>query len=98
MKLSFLAPAEAELAEAVTYYNYQRVGLGDEFLVDLLGVIDRIQRYPHAWPHIAQKVRRCRLRRFPYGVLYHLRDHEIFVVAVAHMHRKPMYWRERLDG
>jgi Plasmid stabilisation system protein. len=98
MNVSFLAAAEAELAEAVQYYNQQRTGLGGEFLVELLTVIEHIRRYPQAWPPMAQDLRRCRMRRFPYGVLYQPRDSEIIVVAIGHMHRKPMYWRDRLSS
>jgi hypothetical protein len=43
-------------------------------------------------------VRRCRLRRFPYGVIYHADEMEILVVAVAHAHRRPDYWRDRISS
>ena len=44
-----------------------------------------------------QKImRRCLLKRFPYGVIYHLDEQEILVIAIAHLHRKPEFWRNRL--
>jgi mRNA-degrading endonuclease RelE of RelBE toxin-antitoxin system len=41
-------------------------------------------------------VRRCRLRRFPYGLIYAIDRGDILIVAVAHAHRRPDYWRDRM--
>jgi mRNA-degrading endonuclease RelE of RelBE toxin-antitoxin system len=41
-------------------------------------------------------VRRCRLRRFPYGLIYAIDEGDILIVAVAHTHRRPDYWRDRM--
>lgn len=48
MLVRFLEPAENELDEARDYYNAQRPGLGDEFLVEVLLTLERIQAYPAA--------------------------------------------------
>lgn len=74
MRVSFLSAADAELAEAVEYYNQQRTGLGNEFLIELLRVLERITRFPSAWPQITPRVRRSRLRRFPIGLLASVDD------------------------
>jgi plasmid stabilization system protein ParE len=96
MLVRFLEPAENELDEARDYYNAQRPGLGDEFLVEVLLTLERIQAYPAAWPHLSRQTRRCRTRRFPYGVVYRATQDEILIVAVAHLHRRPLYWAERI--
>jgi hypothetical protein len=46
MDVVFLAPAQAELAEAVVYYNAQREGLGEEFAEEGQRTIARIIEYP----------------------------------------------------
>ena len=91
----FLEVAQAELDEAVAHYNAERPGLGDEFLGEILGALDRIRRYPDAWAAFGSSARRCLTRRFPYGVVYQVLAREILVVAVAHLHREPGYWRQR---
>jgi hypothetical protein len=53
--------------------------------------------FPEAWHPLTPNVRRCRLSRFPYGVLYVHEPDGIVVVAVMHMHRNPDYWRDRLS-
>jgi hypothetical protein len=41
MNLELLEPAGRELDEAIDYYNRQRQGLGDEFLLEVLAAFDR---------------------------------------------------------
>jgi hypothetical protein len=41
-------------------------------------------------------MRRRRLGRFPYGVIYGLDSDTLVVVAVAHLHRRPRYWIDRI--
>jgi hypothetical protein len=38
------------------------------------------------------------VRRFPYGVIYRVREEVIWVVAIAHMRRRPGYWLDRVRG
>lgn len=98
MTVQLLEVARDELDEVVTYYNTQAPGLGDAFLVETLAAIDRIRRFPHAWHPLGEDIRRCRLRRFPYGLIYHEHQKEILILAVAHSHRRPDYWRDRLKA
>lgn len=39
--------------------------------------------------------KRLLLRRFPYSIVVRESDDEILVIAVAHQHRRPGYWRDR---
>jgi hypothetical protein len=92
----FLDIAEIELDEAIRWYDAQAPGLGDAFLVEVLSAIHRITLYPAAWHPLDDGVRRCRLTRFPYGLIYTVDKSDILVLAVAHLHRQPDYWRDRL--
>lgn len=95
--VSLLAPAQRELDEAVSYYDAQVNGLGDAFLLETLRVFDLIARHPDAWHPLGASIRRCRLSRFPYGVIYAVEPEGIIVLAVMHLHRKPDYWRDRIS-
>jgi ParE toxin of type II toxin-antitoxin system, parDE len=92
----FLDIAAIELDEAIRWYNAQAPGLGDAFLVEVLAAVHRITIYPEAWHPLDDGVRRCRLTRFPYGLIYAIDNSDILVLAVAHLHREPDYWRDRL--
>jgi plasmid stabilization system protein ParE len=93
----FLDIAESELDDAVRWYQTQAPGLGDAFLLEVLAAASRIARYPEAWHVLEQGIRRCRLTRFPYGLIYAVDKDDVVVLAVAHLHRRPDYWRDRLQ-
>lgn len=42
-------------------------------------------------------MRRYVFPRFPFSLVYRLRDHEVEVVAVAHGKRRPGYWQPRMQ-
>lgn len=96
MTIRFLAVAEAELAEAVDWYNEQSEGLGFQFAAEVRQTLARIVEHPAAWLPLTPATRRCRTRRFPYGVVYQVRGNELLIVAVMHLHRAPDHWRKHL--
>jgi plasmid stabilization system protein ParE len=95
MKINFLEIAQKELDDAVDYYNYEPPGLGDVFLTEVLKTLERIAEFPEAWHPCSKRTRRAQTRRFPYGVIYQVRELEILIVAVANLHREPDYWVNR---
>ncbi|MFT4179412.1 MAG: type II toxin-antitoxin system RelE/ParE family toxin [Thermomonas sp.] len=97
MKPRFLLPARQELADAVRYYNAQRAGLGGEFADEARSALGRIVDFPFSWHPMGGAIRRCQMRRFPYGLIYEPWEDrgEIVVIAVANLHQKPDYWRNR---
>ncbi len=95
MKIRFLDIADKELAEAWHFYDEAGAGVADAFLMEVTDAVNRIERYPNAWQRLSGQWRRCLLRRFPYGLIYTQTDHELLVVAVAHLHRRPNYWHDR---
>jgi plasmid stabilization system protein ParE len=96
VKVRFLAPAQSELDDAVTWYNRQASGLGREFLDELDRAVRRAMAFPMSYPEIEPSIRRCRLARFPYGLIYGVDGETLVVVAVAHLHRQPRYWIDRI--
>ena len=96
MKLRFLILAQRELDDAVAWYNEQTAGLGQEFLDELDRVVRRAVTFPMSCPEIEPGVRRCLLARFPYGLIYGVDGDTLVVVAVAHLHRAPRYWVDRV--
>lgn len=95
MSIRLLEPAQEELDEAIGWYTEQAPGLGDAFLLETLKALKLIEQFPQAWHPLTADIRRCRLKRFPYSVVYTLEAADVLVLAVAHQHRKPGYWRNR---
>jgi plasmid stabilization system protein ParE len=96
MAVRLLAVAEAELQDAVQWYDAQVPGLGSAFLLECLRILQLVGEYPDAWQQLSKSVRRCRLSRYPYAVVYARDGQDVIILAIAHLHRKPGYWRTRL--
>jgi plasmid stabilization system protein ParE len=100
VKLRINAEVEAEVFEAAAWYEDRQPGLGDRFFETVSGTIDSIQAYPHRFARVetvrtSPTVRRAQVEGFPYTVVYEAQPDEIVILAVAHMSRRPGYWRGR---
>ena len=95
MKALLSEAARQELTEAIAYYDAEGHGLGDSFLDEFLAAVGRIEEFPEAWQPLSRRARRCRLGRFPYGLIYRIDGDVALIIAVGHLHREPDYWRRR---
>jgi toxin ParE1/3/4 len=90
------AGAEADLREAIAYYDEQRVGLGAELRRAFEFALQRVRANPQGYAiEDDQGTRYCPLHRFPYAIVYVELENEIWVAAVAHHRRRPRYWAGR---
>lgn len=96
MNFSFHPEAQSELNNSIEYYESCQNGLGYDFALEVSLTIKRILLYPKAWPEIENGIRRSLLTRFPYGVLYHIQNESIIILAVMNLYREPGYWKERI--
>jgi plasmid stabilization system protein ParE len=87
--------ADAEMGEAVRWYESQRRGLGLEFLFSARQMLSTIEDAPERFPKVRGEVRRALLRRFPYGILYLVEPEEIVVIGCFHSKRDPQRWQSR---
>ena len=94
-RVSIHRSAEQELNEAAYYYSQESHGLGSTFLDELERTIDRIVDHPEAGPLVEETVRRRLVPRFPYAVLYSVREDEVRILAIMNQKRRPFYWRGR---
>ena len=95
MKFFFHPEAETELSDAVDFYEQQRAGLGRRLFEEVQTTIQQVCEHPRAWEQLDSQTHRCLTNRFPYGVLYRIKDDHIRIIAVMHLRRKPGYWRNR---
>lgn len=92
MQVLFSELALKELDDATTYYELEYSGLGSNFRAEIKKSIERIVEHPLAWSIERGEVRRALLHRFPYKILYSIEKDHMFIIAIAHQHRKPDYW------
>ena len=88
--------AAAELIESARFYDQRRPGLGDEFLLAVEAVQELIRSQPQLGRRGLLGTYCFRTRRFPFRIVYELQPDRIWIVAVAHLNRRPGYWARRL--
>ena len=94
-QVRFHPAAELELHETADFYDLESPGLGDDFLDDLERALAQLIEFPESAAPALGNVRKHLLRRFSYALLYSVQDEGIRVLAVAHLRRRPFYWRGR---
>jgi toxin ParE1/3/4 len=87
--------AESDMAEAKAWYDERRSGLGDDFLLCVEEVFDRLRRTPELYSKVFDDLRLAPVRRFPYAVIYRADEDQVTVVAVYHTSRDPRQWQAR---
>jgi plasmid stabilization system protein ParE len=88
--------AEADLQSARDWYETQRAGLGDGFIEAVDQFFARIQAFPESYAIVQAKVRRGKLKRFPYVVYYRVHPDRLEVIAILHGSRHPQTWQDRI--
>jgi plasmid stabilization system protein ParE len=66
----FHPEALAEADHAAAFYKEQQPGLEVRFLEALNDAISRIRRNPLLYRCVDGEIRKCRIMRFPYGIIY----------------------------
>lgn len=94
-QLRLQSGAEADLAEALLWYEDQAPGLSLQFLRAVEARFAGIERHPELYPIVYRGVRRALVRRFPYSVYYRIDLDSITVLACVHARRDPRRWQSR---
>ena len=95
-KAAYHPAADAEVIEAAEWYDSQQAGLGSRFL-------DEVEALALAYSENSRSIC-CRGGRYspaqgaPFSVCDHLplRAWPGLLIAVMHLHRKPLYWKNRV--
>jgi plasmid stabilization system protein ParE len=95
--IEYLVEALAEAEGAARWYAERSSHAAARFSEELDAAEAAIAAFPDAWPLFDHGTRRYLLRRFPFSIVYDIQPEHILIVAVAHAHRRPGYWRPRLQ-
>ena len=93
--IEFKSEVYDDIKIAYDWYESQRLGLGEDFLLTLEESYSKIARTPKHYQIIYKSVRRKLVRRFPYGIFFVLQEDKIVILAVMHTKRKPTEWETR---
>jgi toxin ParE1/3/4 len=94
----FVHPAALqELKQAKSFYDLKVENLGNLFLEEINEGISAIKHSPKTWRKYAKSCRRFLLKKFPYAIIYRLKNNTIQIIAFMHLLREPFYWRSRVN-
>lgn len=88
--------AQEDIADAAVWYEQQSAGLGFEFTRVVDAALSEIGRNPLQFPEVHRDAHRALLRRFPYAVVFIVRDQSVHVIACQHQRRHPVNWQRRV--
>jgi len=92
----FTLAARAELIAAQDWYENEAPGLGRHFRAAVDAAIERMSANPRQFPVVHKSIRRARLRRFPYALMFVLEaDETVAIIACFHGSRDPASWQKR---
>lgn len=94
-ELRFHPTARREVDLAFDWYLERSPKAAAAFLAELDHAAAIICKAPDAWPKYEQGSRRYVMRRFPFSVMYNVKDGIVEVMALAHHKRRPGYWHVR---
>ena len=93
----FHPEARTEVEQSVEFYETRLDGLGLRFLTAVEETAERISASPEAGAPLARGFRKRIVSGFPYSVIFRVWEDYVYLVAVAHQHRRPEDWRQRAD-
>ncbi|MEQ1795085.1 MAG: type II toxin-antitoxin system RelE/ParE family toxin [Nitrospira sp.] len=95
MQVRWYPEAQSEAGEAASFYGEKQPGLDRRFLDILEDALHRIRRRPQMYPRVEGDIHKCKLPRFPYGIIYRAKPETVEILAVMHLKREPGYWTSR---
>ncbi len=92
--IRFHPEAEREYLSSLSWYRERSLDAALDFEGEFQRAISAIANAPQRWPTHLLGCRRYVLHQFPFSIVYVVRDGEVLILAVAHGHRRPGYWRQ----
>jgi plasmid stabilization system protein ParE len=92
----FHPEAQAEYLDALRWYRERSSASAVRLEAEVTRSVEKIRQAPERWARYFEEYRRFLLHQFPFEIAYESSPHQIFILAIAHTHRRPGYWKTRL--
>ncbi|PYQ26508.1 MAG: hypothetical protein DMF56_24095 [Acidobacteria bacterium] len=97
MRVKFHPDARLDLREGKAFYRHRSPLAAVTFAQEIDRAISRITEAPTRYQNGELGTREFALPwRFPYTVVYLVKDRLVVIVAVAHHSKEPGYWHHRI--
>jgi plasmid stabilization system protein ParE len=94
-RVLFTRAAQADLADAVAWYDTHAPAIVSQFRQAMRSIVTRIENNPRQFSPSPYGTRRALVRRFPYLAIFREATEAVYVVAVFHTSRDPRIWERR---
>jgi hypothetical protein len=89
-QLRILQKAREDMQKSADWYNEQQSGLGERFLLHIVGTFRLIEANPlHYEQKFSRQFRFAKVNVFPFVVVFKIKKHFVIVNAVFHTNRNP---------
>ncbi|CAM2006854.1 type II toxin-antitoxin system RelE/ParE family toxin [Acanthopleuribacter pedis] len=95
MKVFYHPLAEEDIGNILDHYQPIFPALAKAFLKELDLTIAALSTQPFRYRFIQEPIRMCKLKRFPYAVLFRVEGDTIRILVVRHHRRHPSYGLDR---
>jgi len=97
-RVIFAAEAEAELNEAIAWYDSQTDGVGQKFSSEVHSTLHEAAKVPKRFPFAGPTTQKIKVFDRPYSIYFTLLEDsaQLIVVSVFHGSRNPAELRRRL--
>lgn len=94
-KVLLSTTAESDLKEIYDWYEFQKNGLGGEFLIDAEASFQLLSEFPHYQIRYGQ-IRYKSLKRFPHLIHFQIKESskEVWIEAILHPSKFPRDFRK----
>jgi plasmid stabilization system protein ParE len=93
--IKFKPEVYEDIKTAYDWYESQKIGLGEDFILMLEESYENIAKTPKIYQLIHKTVRRKLIKKFPYGIFFTIKDNNVIILAIMHTRRKPIKWHKR---
>lgn len=96
-KIIISIEAETDISEAYCYYEKEKPGLGDRFLVELDIFYKKLKYHPTYYSFVGgeKTIRTLTLKVFPFKIIYEISGEELYVFAIHHYSRNDDHFLNR---
>jgi len=90
---------ESDIEEAALWYEEREAGVGEAFVHEVRQAINTLKSNPLLYPlrHRRHPIRWVFPKRFPYRIVFVVKENIVTVLCVTHAKRRKRVWRDRLS-
>lgn len=87
--IDFTEPARDDADAGFKWYECKKDGLGFDFLQEIENFVLKLKNNPYAYSYLSEPLRQCKIDRFPYVIVFEIKEDKVVVYRVFNTHQDP---------